>query len=123
MSHETNDLKQRALLWAANGCDRDGQPTVDAVDEIDVRWVYDTVEGLDAQGNKVSYNAQVAAAQDIPLESVMWLGEEVDFPTNSANYSDLYQVKQRKIGLDVKGQTNRYEYLLMRFANSLPTIG
>ena len=120
MSHETNDLKQTATLWACSGIDRDGEPTVSAGADISVRWVVKVVESMDPKGRPVKYDATVAAGQEIAMNSIMWLGKVADF--DGDNVSDLFIVKDRSRTPDVKGKNIRWEYALQRHSDTLPTI-
>ena len=92
MSHETKDLLQKAVLLEASGVDRNGEPTVDAATEIDVRWIDGQTEALNKDGVVIGYDATVLTSQEIALESIMWLGTEENWDALSS-YSDVYQVK------------------------------
>ena len=119
MAMETSSLKQKALLWAANGVDNYGDVKVDAAIEIDVRWEDRREETVDANGKTIAVDATVYVDRVIPVLSIMWLGTlrtVADPPVN------LNQVLVSGSIPDVKGRHYRRWVKLMRYSNELPAL-
>lgn len=109
---------QTAVLWAKVGNDAAGEPLVSAPVELRVRWVQQRREAVDANGNTVALDASVTADRVIPVDSVMWLGELVDW-TGSG---ELHQVRTQGVVPDLKGRATAYTAGLARFRDTLPTV-
>lgn len=117
---EVSDLTQQAVLWAMSNYDSFGQPAVGDPIQINVRWVWHHREVVDAKGNTISLAADVAAAQDIPINSHMWLGTLDQWNSNGMSQvnQDLYEVKTSDNVPDVKGRNVRRTFGLMKLHDS-----
>lgn len=118
-SIETACLNQKAVLWAANGFDRDGEPKVDAAEEIDVRWETGQREAIDPQGNVIAVDEVVVVDRAIIVGSVMFKGPEDDLASPPTN---LKQVVTYNETPDVKGRKFRRVVGLVRYSNELPEL-
>lgn len=125
---ETVDRHQKACLWEYSDDAEDGFE-VSAVQEIDVRWVPKTSVDTGPTGETHQIDVTVIAGQSIKAESILWLGEEDDLPSDptAANaftpaLGYLYQVKTVNETLDIKGRNTRRRYGLVRWGMTLPTI-
>ena len=116
---ETTSRHQKAVLWAANGTDDNGDVEVDAAVEIDVRWEEKRTETLDPAGNTIAADATVVVNQDIAVGSIMWPGELEDVADPPV---DLWQVIDFNKIPDVKGRAQRRTVMLMRHSNELPEL-
>jgi hypothetical protein len=125
---ETMDRHQSALYWAATGrSGRDGQPIVSAPVELTVRWAGpqpDQTERMTPEGNTVAVHATVVLDQPVTVGGIMWQGGFADLPgTASVPEGDLMQVISYSETPDLKNRNFRREATLMRFRDSLPTVG
>ena len=116
---------QKAVLWAFDHYDDDGQPVVSSTAvEIDVRWEKTRREVVGPQGVPIATDATVAVDQDIAIGSLMWEGSINDIPgTSEVPESDLYQVINFQKVPDIKNRYIRRVVTLMRFNDTLPTSG
>lgn len=116
---ETTARKQYAVLWAASGYDNDGEETVSAGIEIDVRWVFGEVEGTDKRGTPDSLDATVVVDRVVETGSIMRLGRLSAVPSPP---TDLYRVVNYNETPDLKARNYRREVTLRRHKDDLPTI-
>jgi len=121
MPMETSDLHQLAVYWTANGYDDYGEPKIDAAVEISTRWEIGNFEALDPQGNTISVDALVVVDREIPIGSILWLGDLADLPADPANYVDLRQVVSTSYVPDVKNRATRRTVGVIRHNNEIPT--
>jgi len=118
---ETKDRTTTVVLWEALELrDNYGEVRVRPAREIMVRWVDDTQEVIDAGGNTIRVDAQMATAEPIPLGSIVFKGTLSEH--SNANPALLMQVIIPNEQDDLKGRHTRREYKLMRFKDYLPTI-
>lgn len=125
---EATDRLQTATVWEATGnTDQEGRPTVSAALELSpgsldggVRWVDKFSQAQDASGNTVGTDVTVVTNRNIPIGSIMWLGESADFV--EANADDLYEVVAINDMPDIKGRFTRRVRMLKRFRSTLPTV-
>ena len=120
MSLETDDLKQTALLWAASGYDDDGEPKVNNLVAMFVRWEDGRGTTQDGQGDTVVFTATVYVDRVIAVESVLYLGTETEY--NADTKQELYRVVGRSATPDIKNQSYRRSVLLARLSRELPGI-
>jgi len=99
--------------------DDEGQVTINAAVELDVRWEEGRKETLDPKGNVIAIDATVVVDRDIVVGSIMWEGALADVASPPV---DLYQVVTRSKVPNVKGRKFRRTVGLMRYSDSLPTI-
>ncbi len=115
-------LYDAAVLIPYVGPDENGKPSVDesAAVEIRVRWDDTRTEGLDAQGNKVTYDATVIASRDITLFSRLWRGTLEDFvgTGSGAQPSYVHEVKKINVVRDLKNRAIGRTYSLMRYKDA-----
>lgn len=115
---------QRAVLWEKTGVDEYGVVQVDARVEMCVRWVNKKQEFLQPDGSTISVDATVVVCRDVSDNSLMWEGGEEDIPgTSFIPEEDIYQVVTRNIAKDMKGRVVRRTLGLVRFNDTLPTLG
>lgn len=115
---ETTYLTQKAVLWSANGYDNDGEPKVNAGEEIDVRWEWDEKDTNDPNARKVNRVATVRVDREIEVGSWMWLGELDKY----AATKEKYEVLAYKEVPDVKGRKFSRVVTLGRASAELPTL-
>ena len=119
-SLETSCRNQKAVLWVANDlAGADGEPTIAAATEIDVRWENVQDQITDSQSNLVEITAKVIVNVDVAIGSVLWLGSLEDIADPPV---DLSQVVGFKKTPDIKGRHFRRVLMLKRLGNTLPTI-
>ena len=118
-SLEVCDLNQDAVLWPYAGQDRHGVQQVNAAIPVPVRWVVNDAQTIDPFGNTVASGGQVFSDEAIDIMSVMWLGAIADLPGTP---TPLYQVIGANTTPDLKNRNTRYEYKVMLFTNTLPTV-
>lgn len=123
---EKMDLNQTAVLWLKLSENQYAQPVVNPVGvEIRVRWNDKRTQRQDKDGNPIFYDATVVVSQDVPVDSILWLGELADIPGSAdppVPESDLFKVSKINTALDLKGRPNhrRRELMLDRFNDTLP---
>lgn len=117
---ESDDLYQKALLWAANGVNDYGQYKVDAKVEIDVRWQEERRQGINAQGDPIAIEATVVVDREIAVGSVMWQGSEEDLVTNPP--TGLKQVLSYRKIPDIKSRSFRRVVILGKLSDTLPDL-
>jgi hypothetical protein len=81
-------------------------------------------ESMSPQENTQSWDVQAAFSRNIPIGSVMWLGQLDDLPIgNKVPTTGLHEViKCTLVCKDVKGRNSRYEGGLMRLKGKLPAF-
>lgn len=122
---ETRRLHQKALLWVWLRDDEYARPVVDEVIEIEVRWEFRQEKMVTTDGRVVSVDAIVVVDRDIPMGSVMWLGEMVDWVGTGTGTQDneLMQVVIKGNIPDLKNRHNRRTVGLIRFRNTPAILG
>lgn len=120
---EVMDLIHYAVLWPWVGVDRRAVVKVSATpSEIRCRWSNKQKRMLDPNQNEIAVDATVIVAQDIVIDSIMWLGQEDDIPgTSGIPESGLFQVKAFDRGDELKGRILRRQVGLIRFNDTFPT--
>lgn len=116
---ERSDLNQRCLYWPFSGYDAFGQPTVSTTPtEIPCRWVWTHREAVDAKGNTIALDADIALALSPHVGAHLWLGTLEQWNgTGSGSATvdqDLCEVQLSKNVPDVKGRVHRYTVSVMR---------
>ena len=119
MAIETSDLHQRAVLWRFDSHDDHGQLRVFSPEEIGVRWVENNREVVSKDGTVVVSTVQAVVEEDIPIDSILWLGELLDLPISP---TDLMQVVSKSTVPDLKNRETFRELNLLRYQDTLPTI-
>lgn len=118
---ESMDLYQTAVVWPAQGFDPYSEVKVGDPYETQVRWNDAQAEALDPQGNTVALDATVIVDVDIPIESIMFLGEIADYNAVAGQPGvKLMQVKTFNNVYDLKCRFQRRQAGLMRYRASLP---
>lgn len=97
----TSHRHQKAVLYIANGTDRNGEVKVDPPIEIDVRWQTVRKEITDTLGNTIELDSQAVVSQLIPIDSLMWLGKLLELPSPVTN------LRQVKVYTEVSDMRNR----------------
>lgn len=122
---ETMDRPQKATYWAKRGVDRLGQFVVSAPVQLDVQWDDNSQEVLDHQGNVITVSATVFTNQTLVMGSLMRYGTLSDWQgTGSGSVNTgLMEIKSVQITADLKGRNKVYYYGLMRYNDTLPTLG
>lgn len=115
---ETFDRRQYAVLWPAGDPDEFGEITRGTAVEIKVRWTYTAKEGVSANGQPISIDAEVVVDRDIDLGSQMWLGRLADFDEDESDNEILYVANLKK-ATDLKNRFTRRVLQLTRSKNSL----
>jgi hypothetical protein len=109
---------QRALLWAAVGSDKYGEPRVSAAREIMVHWVETDSAGAGSEGGTNPYDATVIVGEPIGLNSLMWKGALEDWDPSVPQR--LMQVIRYTETPDIKGRKYARAVNLRRYTNKLP---
>jgi hypothetical protein len=124
MDIEEDDCWDTAVLWPATTVyDDQGQPVRSTPVELawpnGCRWVPSTRQVMDAKGNLINLDATVVVLQDIPVNSLMWLGELADWYGTGSGASDdgLMVVKSFNKTSSQDGRFERRTVSLMRFKN------
>jgi hypothetical protein len=126
---EYEGLHQKSMLWRATGVDAYGQPTHESTpEEISVRWNTRRNHEMSPSGSVIKLDATAYVEEEIPIDSLMWLGDEEDwedsyYGTGSGTAAEvefksdnkLHVVKTYKETPDVKGIEVRREVGLVRF--------
>jgi hypothetical protein len=110
---------QKAVLWEAYTTDSYGRPVVDDPVEIEVRWIVETRETVDAQRNPITSSVTVVADRSIPIESILWLGSIDALPETPDNLMRVVSMKETP---DIKNRHTRYEAFLAKYSDSLPLV-
>lgn len=122
---EEDDLCDLACLWVSTGFGADGRPTVEsAFVIIPVRWVTARKQSVDARGQPVAIDAQVATNRKVPIGSRLYLVPDEGLLGTGTFESDddaLYEVVSFKDARDVKGIFVRRELSCARSADTLPS--
>lgn len=118
-SPEVSGLKQKAVLWAADGYDSHGEYKVDAAAEIDVRWEDKRTEPPEPGSGKVAVVAIVTVAQDVAVGSIMWLGRLKDVADPPV---DLCQVVDVEKIPSLKARHYLRVLSLTKYSNELPEL-
>lgn len=113
---ETSDLNQKAALWTHAGYNGNGDLTVGAPVEIDVRW--NTVKRVifDANDNPITIVAEVVVDREIATESLLRLGELDDVPDTP---DQLHKLAIINTTPDLKARNYRRTLQLTRFEEPL----
>lgn len=113
-------LNQKAVLWAKTGTDNYGNPTVSAAKEIPVRWIEDEGEMLDAEGDRIRFDVKLVVDRVLVIGSIVRQGTKASLPSPP---DSLYQVVGFREVPNIKGDDIRRTAMLIRYSNTLPTIG
>lgn len=118
---ETKDRTTTVVIWEAlDTRDNYGEVRVKAPREILVRWVDDTSEVVDPNGNTVRIDATMATAEPVSIGTIVFKGNLSE--CNNRAPQLLMQVIIPNEQDDLKGRHTRREYKMMRYRDSLPTI-
>ena len=113
-------LRQKAVLWEASGSHDDaGRVTLEAAVEISCRWVATYKTALDSHGDPITVTAEVMVAQDVPDESILWLGEKEDLPDSPTR---LMQVVGRANTPCVRDRATVRGLSLISYNDTLPDL-
>lgn len=112
---------QYAMLWRYIGADEYGNPVVGEGAQIKVRWENKQLEMIDPKGQPIKLDALVQSIEEIPVNSMMWLGCEDDLPALT-DITNLMQVAAYDDIPDVKGRAHRLTYGLKRYNDKFPAI-
>lgn len=122
-AQETTHRFQKAVLWTAvtTGVKSSdyGEHKVNAKIQILVRWEERRREAIDPNGNTIAVDIVAVVNQDIPVGSIMWLGDIDDVAIPPVDLKEV--VTFNKIP-DIKGRNYRRTVGLIRYSNELPTL-
>lgn len=121
--HGHKYLKQKAVLLAATGFDRYGEPTVAAPAQVSCRWEEKHSESVDAKGADIAIDCQVMIAQAVAVGSVMWKGTLVQWYSLNGSAGpdvDLFRVAFCNQVPDLKARHTTYSLGLQRFSGTQP---
>jgi hypothetical protein len=116
---EVCDLRQKAVLWQVKGQDRHGKQILGSPSEISVRWEVSEYQVVDPTGNTLTANGSMLTNEDIENMSIVWQGKLKDLP---ATPTKLHQVFKANSMPSLKATQTHFEYTLMTFNDSLPTV-
>lgn len=117
---ETVDLVDDAVLWSRTGRDDQGEDTFASPVAVKVRWVPSTTIVTTAEGDTVQLVVRAGVDQDVPDNSVMWLGSYSSKPASGSKVSGLLQVRSKQTARDTKGRDPRYEVGLTFYKRNTP---
>ncbi len=106
------------MLWAANGYDDDGEPKVNSLVALFVRWKDGSGTTQDGQGDTVTFTSTVYVDREVALESVLYLGTEAEYDVDTS--PALHRVVGRETVPDIKAQFYRRTVFLARLSGELP---
>ena len=114
------DPNSFAVLWAFVGQDRHGKQIVASPIQIPVRWVLNQNQVIDPTGNTIASTGTVIThGLAIVNMSILWQGQLADLPAVPTN---LHQVIKVNSTPDIKNRNTRFDYVLMKFSDQLPTV-
>jgi len=115
---------QKAIFWEAGGYDHDGEITVAAAVEIDVRWQVGKRRSAGPKDDTVSYDAELVVDRVITVGSVVWKGsmDDLNDLADPTAPTDLYDVVDYTETSDIKNRNVRRTVLLMRRSDDLPSL-
>jgi len=116
---ETLSRRQKAVLWEYDSVDSHGRPLLKAAREITVRWDRTQHEGTDPLGNTITLDCALVVNEDIPVNSVMWLGALADLPGTP---TELKKVALAGKVPDIKGRQYYRTVSLVRYSDTLPDL-
>ncbi len=109
-----------AVLWEANGVDRDNEEQVKTPYELLVRWDDRFSQMRDSTGKLVRIDASIITDQDVPMSSILWQGMFKDLPVPVID--NLYKVIAVEVINDIRGGETYREYGLTRYKRTLPAV-
>lgn len=119
---ELTSRHQKAVLWKRISEDRYGIPTIQAAQEITVRWENMKGELLNDKNQVIGFDATIHTVESIPVGSLVWEGKLSTLPDDTTSLTGLMQVIFCQDAYDIKGRALRREYKLKRFTERLPTV-
>ena len=121
-SPETFAREQPATLWRKTGVSQHGLVQVSAPEEVYVRWNQTTKMGTGADGQPVQLSAEVVTVEEVPIGSLMFLGELAEWlGTGSEGLDDqVHEVIGKDGTYDVKGRAVSRSLSLVKFRDAVP---
>ncbi len=113
---------QSCVLWPFAGFDDHGRYTVGSPVDIEVRWQETQREIRKPDGVLVSIEAMALVDQNIPPNSLMWLGTVETFPIDGTVPDGIKQVVSYDDVPDVKGRLHRRQVTLARYNGGPPNL-
>lgn len=115
---------ETAVLWRTAGKDRFNKPRVHSPIQIQCRWEQVQQPLFDPQARPIQYDAIVYTDEDIPRDSILWLGELADFHgTRLSDLDDRVMIVQtREFMKDIKGSVTQQYYRCRRYMDAIPTV-
>ena len=115
---------QDAVLWVPIGVDRYGKSIMGLPSPIKVRWLHQRTRMLDPKGEALTVDETAIVGQDIPYDSLMWLGSLSDWfgtgsGTGSVVTNTLCVVKAFSKISDVKNRAITRQAGLMRYKGTV----
>lgn len=124
---ETAFRRQTAVLWEWLRVDAYNEPVRSAPVEIECRWKWATTMQAGPQGTPISVDATVVVAQDVPIGSLMFEGDLVEWlghsGTGSGSAGDgtaLMEVVTASFTPDLKNRNVRRTLGLRYFRDTVP---
>ena len=116
--------RDKILYWEKATPDRHGVRKVLPYVELRVRWDDKKTLGRDSQGNKISLDSTVIAAQNLlPQSIVLHQTEEYYVGTGSdLTPLELYEVVTMDQTPDIKNRASAYVVGLQRYRGNLPEV-
>ena len=119
---------QDALLWDfAGSFDGDGRPQCHAYTTLVVQWKTSRRLVQTADRGTVQLSAEAVVAQKVSVHSLLWLGTESTWLSESGSGSglddpELHEVISYQEQKDLRGRETRRVIGLVRFRKSPPTL-
>ncbi len=124
-SQETAFRRDKVLYWEKGDPDRFGQATVLPYVELVVRWDDRKTLARDSQGNKVTLDSQIIAAQSMEVGSIVLHSTEAYYvgTGSETDPQELYEVITNDVTPDIKNRFSAYVIGLQRYKGDLPEVG
>jgi hypothetical protein len=117
---ESGARYQDAVYWKASGIDRYGRETVDEPIPIKLRFELTKTRAPDMRGNLTGYDAQAVVDREMPIGSLLWLGDIDSLPgTALVPETDVMVVASMVSIPDIKGRRFHLTAMLNRRGDTL----
>lgn len=120
---EQMGLDQTAILWiVSNLTDNYGQNKIQDPIEISLRWENRSASSRGSENQVTGIVANISADREIPVNSILWKGELIDYSGTAEQNTQLCEVQSTGNVKDIKGRETRYEASLVRYKGILPIL-
>lgn len=117
---ELTGRKTNAVLWVANGVDKNGEHKVSSPVNIKIRIEETYIEQINEEGVPESLDASIMVDRVIPRGSIIRLGTVATLP--SPVTTGLMEVVNMEDIPDVKGRKHQRSVTVKKYKGKLPTV-